>query len=162
MRTGLPEEATGSLRQEDCLDSPGRDLLGAIDVQANLDTISETYEVIRKAVGLFGKRSVLAMALGEALDYEAHIANGLNRRNDRHAFIDWLIPLLKHPSAGALIVEWICAVAGYDRPLRRRPPSDAQKYRALLQRVIASGEAGEDLLRRAATDLGVDVGSLKL
>ena len=163
MRTGigLSEEGSGKRRQDDDLDLPERDLLGNLDIQGNLDTIAETYDVLRKAVSVFGKRLLLAMALGESIEYEPHLANGLNRKNDRHAFVDWLIPLLKHPEAGSLLIEWFCVVAGYDKPTRRRPPSEAQRYKALLHRVLASGEAGEELLRRTASDLGVDVGSLK-
>jgi hypothetical protein len=156
----LPNDGTGKHRQEDC-HLPAQTRLALIDPQESLDKIADTYDVLRKAVGVYGGRKLLALELGREVDYEAKIANGLNRRDDRHAFVDWLVPLLKHPEAGALLIEWFCALSGFERPKRRPIASDGELLGSLMRVLVESGPLGDDVVKRAAARLGVDVASFK-
>jgi hypothetical protein len=160
MREVVTDEATGKQRQEDC-HLPAQTALDLVDPQDNLDKISETYEVMRKAVALLGGRKILALELGKEIDYEAKLANGLNRRDDRHAFVDWLVPLMKHPEASGLLLGWFCAIAGYEMPKRRPIASPGEKLDAVLRVLQESGVVGDDVVKRAAQQLGVDVASFK-
>lgn len=160
MDPNLPETGTDRECQEDW-HLPAQTELGLIDVQENLDQISETYEVHRKAVGIYGGRKKLAIATGNPIDYEADVSNGLNRRHGRHAFIDWRVPLLKHPEAGSLLIAWDCAMGGFEIPKRRPVASAGEKLDAILRVLGESGGIGDDVVKRAAAQLGVDVGSFK-
>jgi hypothetical protein len=158
----MPEVSTGKVRQEDCATpSPTQESFEWIDVQASLDQIAETYEVMRKAVTVFGGRGKLALHLGEAIDYEAHISNGLNRRHGKHAFVDYLVPLLSHPEAGSLLIEWMCVVAGYEKPKRRAIAREAELLRALVEELGESGSMGEHAIERAAKRIGTDKGAFR-
>lgn len=164
-RTGstLPDQGTGRDWQKNgrSRSEAAQLTLNLSDIQDNQDKIADSYEVMRQAVRLYGGGVKLAVELGLEPDYEAHISKGLNRHKDRHAFVDWLIPLLQHPEAGALLVEWFCTLGGYKKPDRRPELSDADRVRALFEELRNSGAVGEDMIKRAAERAGVDVGSFR-
>lgn len=160
MRPDLPESPTDKDWQEDG-HAHAQTPLDLIDPQDNLDKISDTYEVMRKAVSVFGGRKRLALELGNPIDYEANISSGLNRRPDRHAFIDWRVPLLRHPEAGALLLSWDCALSNHKMPERRPVASDGELLKALTDVLKDAGALGDDVVARAAKRLGVDTGSFR-
>ena len=156
----MPEVPSGKDRQENY-----RKLQAVLDLpdpQANLDAIADGYEALRAAVKVFGGGKLLALSLGHELSYEAHLSNGLNRSGDRHAFFDWLFPMLRHPEAGKLLIEHLCVAAGFEIPDRRPDTfTETDEVKAWRRVMARMGIAGEAAMSEVAKELGTDVAALR-
>jgi hypothetical protein len=164
MRKSLPEVPTGRHRQEYIRDLPrnAQPELSFPDPQPHKDAISDGYETLRQAVTVSGGRKLLALSLGKDIDYESKISNGLNRSDDRHAFFDWLFPLLAHREAGPLLLALFCRVAKHEMPVRLPDTfSIEDENRALRAALKRRGKLEDDILEEAAEELGTDVASLR-
>lgn len=122
----------------------------------NQELIAEGYEVLRGA-GKIATLKQLAAWLGRDVDYADRIGDALNRREERYAHFDWLIPLLRHPAAGPALLQFFCRIAGYEMPMQRRPQTAEERLRRLVRRCEAAGSAGRVLLEEAADDCDLDV-----
>lgn len=131
-----------------------------MDHLRNQDLVTDGYEVLRGACKILGLKQ-LAFSLGRDADYGDRIGDGLNRRTDRYAHFDWIVPVLRHPVAGPPLLAFFCKVAGYHLPQPRAPLTPQERLTALIKKCESNGEAGAAILKSAAGDLDLDEASFK-
>jgi 16S rRNA C967 or C1407 C5-methylase (RsmB/RsmF family) len=126
------------------------------------DDTTALYAVVRLAIEKAGGIDWLTSALDREPSYVSKISEGLNRREGRHAHLDWLAPLLSDPIAARELLTGLCGLCGYEPPQRRRVATREEVAAAVLDVLAEAGEVGEALRERVARRLGTDVGAVRL
>jgi hypothetical protein len=125
------------------------------------DDTTGLYAAVRAAIVEAGGVDWLAEALDREPSYSSKVSEGVNRRDGRHAHVDWIAPLLDDPAAMAILLGWLCERAGFEAPRRRKTITREEFAAELLAEVDESGALGEALKERVARRLGVRVDQVK-
>lgn len=168
MPTSLRAAATGRTREEAPADgsirlpAPSQQALPFGEQQRVSDDTTDLYSVVRAAIERAGGIEWLTAALDREPSYVSKISEGLNRREGRHAQLDWLAPLLRDPRAARELLTGLCALCGFEPPQPRRVVTREEVATAILDVLADAGDVGEALRERVARRLGTDVGAVRL
>lgn len=125
------------------------------------DGIRGVYRALQAGVEKFGGVTELACAIGKS---KGEISLRVRREEDtkgdtQRAFIDYL-GVFGWEARDVFIAE-LCREWGYKKPEPLAAPSVEEQLRALKAELAASGDLGDDVLRRAANKAGFGVGAFR-